>query len=70
MSFAYHNRGDDLILDKDTSEDFAHDPVVRRNVMELASRNVVETGRDCNVFAHDESTLLAEVTPTSVRIFS
>lgn len=64
MSLEFHNRGDDVILHEASTAAFLlPDEAIVGEVSALAKKNVVETGRPCDVYAVDESTVLLREYP-------
>lgn len=63
MSFTYHDRGDDLVLSDLSTQAYRADPEVASEVQSLARRNVVQTGRACDVYADGGADVLFEARP-------
>lgn len=64
MTIHFTPRGDNVILDAESTAAFRVDPAITDEVNALAKRNVAETGRPCDVFADDGTTLLIRARPT------
>lgn len=73
MSFSYRDEGDSVIVDATATAACTavaaltaspEQVVLFKQIEALAQRNVEETGRACDVFAVDGSTLLVRKRPT------
>jgi hypothetical protein len=58
------DNGDNVALLADDAAKFLADPAFEAEVRAMAQRNVVATGRACDVFADDKVTLLVRARPT------
>jgi hypothetical protein len=64
VSFTYFDRGRDVILTPESSAEWHANLKVRDEVIAHALRNVAQTGHACDVYEHDETTILYQGRPT------